>query len=117
MVVSGGVWHATHAARAAGRRSSCGNDLPATSAGAEPWCPVWHATQFGVLKCWWNAALAPADATGAPFVVRNPISDIAWHETHRSDVAPCMGAWQAKQSVASSAWAEASGPGLIMKLG
>ena len=59
--------------------------------------------QFCLLSCWWNATLARGDATGAPFVVRNPMSEIAWHETHCSDVAPCKGTWQAKQSVTRAA--------------
>ena len=32
-----------------------------------------------MLNSWCNATLAPGDATGEPFVTRNPMSEIAWH--------------------------------------
>jgi len=41
----------------------------------------------------------------------------AWQLAHRFDDAPRSGAWQAKQSVASSAWPAASGPGPTIRSG
>ena len=49
-----------------------------------------------------------------PLVVFIPISSTLWQTIHFSGVLPINGVWQAKQSVASSAWALMGLPGLTI---
>jgi hypothetical protein len=46
-----------------------------------------------------------------------PMSATTWQVWQRCDDTPRKALWQAKQSVAISAWAGTTGPGLIIKCG
>ena len=47
--------------------------------------------QFSVLSCWWKADFKLSEASGSPFVVRNPMSATAWQATHRSACGTAQG--------------------------
>ena len=114
----GAAWHDEHVSRTDAFSSACENGLRLRLVSLGPWWSLWQAMQSCSISSWWNEHLDGAgSAIGTPFVVFRPTSATAWHSMQRGDDAPRQAAWQAKQSVASSACPLTSGPGLTIRCG
>ena len=114
-VFLGALWHDSQ--RSATFSSACANGLRLSLVSLGPWWSLWQAMQSCSMSSWWNDTLTVRLGIGTPFVVFNPTSATAWHSMQRGVDAPRQTAWQAKQSVANSAWPLASGPGETIRCG